>query len=371
MEALITYPVKYTMHTAVNTTPKILVIYTGGTVGMIFDEKLQALRPLEFGEIKGAIPEMYRLGYHYFVYPFSPPLDSSDMQPEIWIEMAEIIEKNYAYYDGFVILHGTDTMSFTASALSFMFENLGKPVVITGSQLPIGRIRTDARENIITAIEIAAACGETGGALVPEVCVYFDFKLFRGNRSKKYHADKFEAFCSMNFPPLGEAGVDIRYHSQYILPRPTGEFRVHKRLDSRVAVLKLFPGITPQTVAAVVDAPGIRGVILESFGNGNASTSPWFIDCMRRATQQGKIILITTQCEGGSVDLGRYETSKYLLDAGVISGFDLTFEAAVTKMMFLLGQDLAPDAVKRLLQTPLRGELTPMMNGWGCNPRSV
>lgn len=365
MEAFVTYPIQYTMRTAVNTIPKILVIYTGGTVGMIFDEKLQTLRPLEFGEIKGAIPEMYRLGYHYFVYPFSPPIDSSDMHPGIWVEMAEIIEKNYAYYDGFVILHGTDTMSFTASALSFMFENLGKPVVITGSQLPIGRIRTDARENIITAIEIAAARSEAGAALVPEVCIYFDFKLFRGNRSKKYHADKFEAFCSMNFPPLGEAGVDIRYHSQYILPRPAGAFRVHKRLDPRVAVLKLFPGITPQTVAAVVNAPDVRGVILESFGNGNAGTSSWFIDCMRQATQRGLIVLITTQCDGGSVDLGRYEASKYLLDAGVISGFDLTFEAAVTKMMFLLGQDLAADAVKRLLQTPLRGELTPMVNGSG------
>jgi L-asparaginase len=352
-------PTVSSMSISVQTTKtKILIIYTGGTVGMILDEKLQALRPLAFSEIKHRIPEMYRLGYHFFVYPFSPPIDSSDMQPEIWIEMADIIERNYRYYDGFVILHGTDTMSFTASALSFMFENLGKPVVITGSQLPIGMIRTDARENIITAIEIAAARDENGKAIIPEVCIYFDSMLFRGNRTKKYNAEKFEAFYSMNYPALGEAGVDIKYRQQLILPGPAGDFKVHKKFNPNIAVLKIFPGITRVAVEAILNCPEIKGVIMESFGNGNATTAAWFIDCIKAATAGGLPVLNITQCDGGSVTLGRYESSKYLMEAGVISGFDMTFESAVTKMMFLLGNGLKGDALKRLLQTPMRGELT-------------
>lgn len=343
-------------------TTKIMIIYTGGTIGMIYDEKQQLLRPLEFSEIRNSIPEMYRLGYHFFVYPFTPPIDSSDMQPEIWIQMAEIIEQNYQYYDGFVILHGTDTMSFTASALSFMLENLGKPVVITGSQLPIGMIRTDARENIITAIEIAAAKYDNGQALIPEVCIYFDFMLFRGNRSKKYDAEKFEAFYSMNYPALAEAGVTIKYHDEFTLSQPKDAFKVHKKLDSRLTVLKIFPGITQSAVNGVLDAPDIRAVILESFGNGNATTASWFIHSIANAIARGLIVLNITQCDGGSVELGRYETSKYLLEAGVTSGYDMTFEAAVAKTMFLLGQPLSSDEIKYLLQTSLRGELTPVAN---------
>lgn len=345
------------------TSPKILVIYTGGTVGMIFDDKMQALRPLGFAEIKDTIPEMYGLGYHFFVHPFTPPIDSSDMQPEIWIELVDIIEQNYHYYDGFVILHGTDTMSFTASALSFMLENLCKPVVLTGSQLPIGMIRTDARENIITAIEIAAARNEKGLPIIPEVCIYFDFMLFRGNRTKKYNAEKFEAFYSMNYPALAEAGVAIKYRDQFILPLPHEPFKTNKNLNTNITVLKLFPGINRATVEAILNTPGIKGVVLESFGNGNAPTAPWFIKCIRTATERGLIILNITQCDGGSVELGRYETSKYLMEAGVISGFDMTFESAITKMMFLTGQGLNLEEIKRLLQTPLRGELTPILNG--------
>lgn len=344
-------------------TTKIMIIYTGGTIGMIYDEKQQLLRPLEFSEIRDKIPEMYRLGYHFFVYPFTPPIDSSDMQPEIWVQMAEIIEQNYQYYDGFVILHGTDTMSYTASALSFMLENLGKPVVMTGSQLPIGMIRTDARENIITAIEIAAAKYDNGTPVIPEVCIYFDFMLFRGNRSKKYDAEKFEAFYSMNYPVLAEAGVTIKYHGEFTLPQPKGKFKVHKKLDAQLTVLKIFPGITPSAVNGVLNAPGIRAVILETFGNGNATTADWFIHCIKEAIERGLIVLNITQCDGGAVELGRYETSRYLLEAGVISGYDMTFEAAVTKMMFLLGQPLSTDDIKGLLQISLRGELTPMING--------
>lgn len=359
MEPLIANPYNPLMNMSVGKdVTKILIIYTGGTVGMIFDEKLQSLRPLEFAEIKENIPEIYRLGYHFFVYPFSPPIDSSDMKPSVWIEMADIIEQNYHYYDGFVILHGTDTMSFTASALSFMLENLAKPVVITGSQLPIGKIRTDARENIITAIEIAAARDGEGRALVPEVCIYFDFMLFRGNRSKKYNAEKFEAFYSMNYPSLAEAGVAIKYKNQVILPFPTGAFTTHKKLDSRISVLKIFPGITESTVRAVLRAPAIRGVILESFGNGNATTAPWFIRAIKEAIERGLVVLNVTQCDGGSVELGQYETSRYLLEAGVTSGFDMTFEAAITKMMFLFGEHLDAETVKKQLQTSLRGELT-------------
>lgn len=338
--------------------PKILVIYTGGTVGMIYDEKLKTLRPLGFSEIKENIPEMYRLGYHFFVHPFSPPIDSSDMHPRIWIEIADIIGQNYMYYDGFVILHGSDTMSFTASALSFLLENLGKPVVITGSQLPIGEIRTDARENIITAIEIAAGRDDEGHALIPEVCIYFDFMLFRGNRTKKYDAEKFEAFYSMNYPALAEAGVAIKYHRQFALSAPTEPLCVHKKLDTNIGVLKLFPGIQRSSVEAILNTPGVKGIILETFGSGNATTADWFIECIKKAVDRGLIILNITQCDGGSVELGHYETSKYLLEAGVISGFDMTFEAAITKMMFLLGQDLSREEIKRLLQIPLRGELT-------------
>lgn len=346
-----------------SSAPKILIIYTGGTVGMIYDDKVDALRPLGFAEIKDNIPEMYRLGYHFFVYPFNPPIDSSDMHPDIWVDMVDIIEQNYHYYDGFVILHGSDTMSFTASALSFMLENLCKPVVITGSQLPIGMIRTDARENIITAIEIAAAKDEAGLPLIPEVCIYFDFMLFRGNRTKKYDAEKFEAFYSMNYPALGEAGVAIKYNQQFSLPLPSKPFSAHKNLNTHITVLKLFPGISDNTVNAILNTPGIDGVILESFGNGNATTAPWFIESIRQATARGIIILNITQCDGGAVELGRYETSKYLKEAGVISGFDMTFEAAITKMMYVMGQDITKEEMKKLLQTPIRGELTPIVNG--------
>lgn len=336
----------------------ILIIYTGGTVGMLYDKRLETLRPFEFTELQDRIPEMYKLGYHYFIHSFNPPIDSSNMSPEIWIELAAIIEKEYNQYDGFVILHGSDTMAFTASALSFLLENLGKPVIITGSQLPIGEIRTDARENIITAIEIAAAKDEKAAPLIPEVCIYFDFKLFRGNRTKKYDAEKFEAFYSMNYPALADAGVSIKYQPQFCLPSSNQPLHVHKHLDKNIAILHLFPGIRQITVDTILKTPEVKGIIMESFGAGNASTADWFLQTIKKAVERGLYILNITQCDGGSVSSGRYETSKYLKDLGVISGFDMTFEAAVTKMMFVLGLQSSPEQTKRLLESPLRGELT-------------
>ncbi|HYH55318.1 MAG TPA: asparaginase, partial [Anseongella sp.] len=284
---------------------RLLVIYTGGTVGMMHDADSQTLRPIGFAEIKANFPELGRLNYEWQVHAFDPPLDSSNMSLEIWARIASIIEESYPHYDGFVILHGSDTMAFTASALSFMLENLGKPVVLTGSQLPIGAIRTDARENIITAMEIAAA-RRGNKVMVPEVCIYFDYQLFRGNRAKKYNAEKFEAFYSMNYPALAEAGVAIKYRRPYILEPPGEALRVHKRLDPGVAVLKIYPGITKMTVEAVLNTPGIRGVVMETYGSGNTFTAPWFVASLAGALDRGILILDITQCDGGSVELGRY-----------------------------------------------------------------
>lgn len=323
---------------------------------MVTDPETGVLVPFNFDQITDNVPELKRLDYNFKVHSFEPLIDSSNMSPDIYKELVSLIEENYEKYDGFVILHGSDTMSFTASALSFMIEGLDKPVILTGSQLPVNGIRTDAKENLITALEIAAAKNR-GKAMVPEVCIYFDYKLFRGNRSFKYNSDKFEAFRSPNFPVLAEAGVYLEFNKHDILKPRKGKVKFHKKLDSEIGVLKLYPGISPHIVKAALCSE-CKAIIMETFGSGNTSTQAWFLDHLRKAISDGKLILNISQCKVGTVELGRYETSRELKDMGVVSGYDMTFEAAVTKLMYLLGNVKSKKKIAELLESNLRGELT-------------
>ncbi len=335
---------------------QILIIYTGGTIGMMSDPKTKVLRPINFEQIMDNVPELERLNCRIKVHSFDQIIDSSNMNPAVWSELAGLIESNYDDVDGFVILHGSDTMAYSASALSFMLENLGKPVIFTGSQLPISAIRTDAKENLMTAIEIAKA-KKNDRARVPEVCIYFDYKLFRGNRSFKYNSSKFEAFRSPNYPILAESGVHLRFSVNDIRHPQEEPLKIHQRLLSDVAVLKLYPGISPKVVENILSAD-VGGVVMETFGAGNTSTDDWFVSLLKKAIDSGKVIVDISQCKVGTVELGRYETSRQLKEIGVANGYDMTFEAAITKTMYLLGQYDDPKFIKELMETDLRGELT-------------
>ncbi|MFO7257197.1 MAG: asparaginase [Bacteroidota bacterium] len=333
----------------------VLVIYTGGTFGMAFDGS-GTLVPFDFSRILGYLPPLKHLALELNVVSFETPIDSSNMGPDHWRIIAEVIRDEYDRNDGFVVLHGTDTMAYTASALSFMLEGLSKPVVFTGAQLPVSEPRSDARENLITAIEIASA-KKDGKAIVPEVCIYFDYELLRGNRSRKVESMQFDAFDSGNYPLLAKAGVKIDYNHSAIRQAPEGPLRLHTRVDPRIAILKLFPGITREAVRSVLRTPDVRGVVLETYGSGNAPTLPWLVAELADAIARGVVVLNISQCPGGMVILGRYETSKELLRIGVIGGSDLTTEAAVTKMMILMGEYDRDRAVE-LIQTSLAGEMS-------------
>ncbi len=337
---------------------KILIIYTGGTIGMVNDPETNSLVPMDFSNISDRVPELKMFDFHVKSISFSPIVDSSEMNPEIWKRLVLLIEENYPYYDGFVVLHGTDTMAYTASALSFMLHNLQKPVILTGSQLPLGTIRTDGKENLITALEIASA-QKNGQALVPEVCIFFQAKLFRGNRTTKYNAENFHAFRSDNYPPLADVGIHLRYNYPYIrYTTLNGTFHVATEMDTNVALIKIFPGINANVVESVLSTPGLRGVVLETFGSGNAPTSKWFLDALQRAIDKGVIIMNVTQCLAGSVEMWRYETGIHMLGMGLVSGYDITTEAALTKLMYLLGNYQDPLEIKNLLNKSLRGEIS-------------
>jgi L-asparaginase len=336
----------------------ILIIYTGGTIGMVHDPHTGSLVPIDFRHLSDHVPELQKFGYELHSISFDPVNDSSNIDPSVWVKIADIIEKGYDDFDGFVILHGTDTMAYTASALSFMLENLGKPVILTGSQLPIGLLRTDGRENLITAIEIAAAM-ENDLPAVPEVCIFFDNKLTRGNRTTKMSAEHFDAFNSPNYRPLAEVGLHLKYYNNLIsYPSEGQKLIVHKRFDTNVAILKLFPGINRKLLNAVTKTEGLRGLIIETFGSGNAPTYQWFLDDLKHYIDNGGIILNVTQCPGGSVEMGLYETSRQMLATGVVSGKDITSEASVTKLMHLLGRYESREKVIESLNKSLAGEIT-------------
>jgi L-asparaginase len=335
----------------------ILTLYTGGTFGMVYNRAGQ-LVPFEFEHIVERVPELSRFDFELTVIAFTKPIDSSNVTPAHWIEMAQIIYDNYAQYDGFVILHGTDTMAYSASALSFLLENLSKPVIFTGSQLPIGAVRTDARRNLITALEIASARNTEGTPVVPEVCIYFNNFLWRGNRAKKVESAHFDAFYSDNYPALAEAGINIDYNKSVIMPYQEAKpLQCSTNMNSEVAILKLFPGIHSTIVNNILHIPGLKGLVLETYGSGNAPTSAWFIDALAAAIERQILILNISQCSGGRVVQGKYETSKKLAEIGVLSGKDMTTEAGITKIMYLLGRENSLEDVKKQLICPIRGEM--------------
>ncbi len=334
----------------------ILLIYTGGTIGMKAGAD-GVLQPFDFSQILLQVPELERFACRVDYKVFCPLIDSSDVEPQLWVELARVIEENYRSYDGFVVLHGTDTMAYSASALSFMLENLSKPVIFTGSQLPIGATRTDGRENLVSAVEIASARRPDGTAVVNEVAIYFGSRLLRANRSTKVNSENFEAFSSPNLEVLAQAGINIRYNESLLLPPSARPLKVYTSLDTRVSILKIHPGITPAVVRDILLGKDTRAVIIETYGAGNAPSKDWFLDMVRQANEQSKILVNVTQCLSGEVNMDLYATGKCMKECGVVSGHDSTTEAMLAKLFFLLGRDLDNAQIKALLETSLRGEI--------------
>lgn len=338
--------------------PSILILYTGGTIGMIRDHETDSLQPFDFSGIENKVPEIKKFGYQIDTISLKPLIDSSNINISSWVKIATVIKENYNNYDGFVVLHGTDTMSYSASALSFMLENLEKPIIFTGSQLPIGTLRTDGKENLITSIEIAAA-KLNGKAVVPEVCIYFENKLFRGNRTTKHSTKNFSAFISDNYPPLAIAGIEIEYNLSAIhYPTSTGKFKIYNKLNDNVIILKLFPGLSKEAFSSILSIPNLKGIVLETYGSGNAPTTKWFLSILKQAIENEIIILNITQCDSGGINMGKYETSRELLKMGVVNGADLTTEAASTKLMYILEKQLTYNEIRNQLQHSIRGEMS-------------
>ncbi len=338
---------------------KVLLIYTGGTIGMNRNPRTGALEPFDFEHLLQNVPELKQFDTEIATYQFNPPIDSSDMSPSLWTDLSHVIADNYDQYDGFVVLHGTDTMSYTASALSYMLENLTKPVIFTGSQLPIGQLRTDGKENLITSIEMAAAKDESGLAMVPEVGIYFNGRLLRGNRTTKQSAEEFNAFESFNYPHLADAGVNIVYHrDRILLPNYSRPMIPHFRLDNNVIIFSLFPGVREDLIRHIIHTPNLRAIVMRTFGSGNAPQNAWLLNALKEGTRNGKVIVNISQCLQGTVEMGRYDTGVRLQEAGVVSGYDSTVESAVTKLMYLQSHFDDPEKIRFYMNQSIRGEIT-------------